>query len=258
MTADRNELARRIYAGEAECIPLLYELCNGIIAKAAYSFYRNKESRCLAAGVTVEDLISVGYFALLEAVQAYNKDTKGYQFITFLNYPLRNNFNILIGCRSKRQAYEPLNNALSLDMPYSEDTEDITLMDTIADETSKTLYDGVVNDLALSEVFPAVCEVLKDKEQQQTVILKKYRDNKTHRQIAEETGLELSVVKYCIAAARRELARSRKLQQIYFDVIGCSWQRSGLSYFRNSRSSSVEWAVMEIEKRKRHGWTEDN
>ena len=253
IATNREELAQRIYNGEHDRTAELYTLCSGIIAKAAHTFYRSKESRCITAGVTAEDLISEGYFALMDAVQAFSggQNPKGYKFLAYLRYPLQNRFNALIGCRSKRQAYEPLNNALSLDLPPKGDTEGITLMDTITDEDSRTLYDGIADSLVLSEVFPAVCDVLKDKEQQRTVILKKYRDNKTHRQIAEETGLGVSAVNYYIAAARRELSQSRKLKQIYLDVIGCSWQRGGLGYFRNSHTSSVEWAVMELEKKRR-------
>lgn len=251
MTADRNELARRIYAGERELLPLLYELCSGIINKQAFSFYRAKESRCLAAGVTVEDLISVGYFALLEAVKAYNKDTKGYNFLAYLRYPLLNQFNTAIGYRTTRTAREPLNNAVSLNAPPRADIEDVTLLDIIEDKEGSGVYDDVVDSVALAEVFPEVKRVLQDHPKRYDVLVKAYKENKTVKQIAEELGMTVGLVNYNRAEARRRLWRSQKLKHIYVDVIGGQFAHSSLGYWKNTHNSAVEWAAMKRERLRR-------
>lgn len=248
MTADRNELARRIYNGEREQMPLLYELCSGIISKSAYSFYRERESRCDAAGVTVDDLISVGYFALLEAIEAYNKDTRGYKFLAYLRYPLRNQFNALIGYRSARTAKEPLNNCISLDLPPNGDTENITLMDTIEDKKVAYIYDDLIDSIELKEVFPEAKRVLSDYPELYDILIKAYKEKMTVPQIAEAMGLTASQVSSNKAKARRQLWRSKKLKQLFYDMIGLSYSRSGLSYWKATHNSSVEWAAIKREQ----------
>ncbi len=247
MTADRNGLARRIYAGETSLLPLLYELCSGIINKQAFSFYRAKESRCLAAGVTVDDLISVGYFALLEAVEAYNNDTKGYNFLAYLRYPLLTQFNTAIGYRTTRAAREPLNNAVSLDQPPKGDIEDITLMDTIEDTESSGVYDEVIDGMALAEVFPEARRVLADYPERYAILVKYYEEQKPIKAIAEEMGMTVGQVNHAKLEARQQLYRSQKLKWIYADIIGASYKRSGLGYWKNTHNSSTEWAAMKRE-----------
>ena len=251
MTADRNELARRIYAGESECIPLLYELCSGIIKKAAYTFYRKMESRCLAAGVAVEDLISTGYIALVEAIKAYNHDTKGYKFLAYLRYPLLNQFNAAIGYRTKRTAREPLNNAVSLDQPPTGDTEDLTLLDCIVDSEGSGVYDELIDDMAMAEVFPEVRRILEDYPRRYDILVKHYKEGKPVKIIAEEMGLPVGLVSHDKAAALRQLYRSQKLKWIYADIIGESYKRSSFGYWKNTHTSATEWAAIKRERLRR-------
>ena len=203
MSVDRETLAR---AGN---IAELYILCEGIISKAAFRFYMMNESRCHAAGVELSDLKAEGYFAVLEAAEAYRRQDGKYKFLTYLNYPLRNRFNVLIGYRGKQRLYEPLNNSVSLDVPIKGDTEDITLLDTIEDKDGSGVYDEVADSLALSEVFPEVVRLLKDFPERYEILVKAYLENKTISRIAAETGLSASQVSTAKAEARRQLRRSK-------------------------------------------------
>ena len=84
------------------------------------------------------DMVNEAYFAFVEAVDSYNPE-KG-KFTTWLSWHIRNAFaTVIMGGRSKREQNGPLNAAVSLDTPIS-DTEDITLADTLLDETSEVYY----------------------------------------------------------------------------------------------------------------------
>lgn len=90
-----EEAARRIQGGEQSAIPLLWEGVKKFIRLWAYKYYVQHESLCKRAGVEKEDLYQCGYFAMLNAVRAYDATT-GYRFITYMAYYLQNEFNAAV------------------------------------------------------------------------------------------------------------------------------------------------------------------
>jgi DNA-directed RNA polymerase specialized sigma subunit len=117
-----EELAQRIQAGEHNLMAALWEQNTGIITLSALSLYNQYRERCASAGVELDDIIQISYFALCDAVQAYKPD-RGYKLTSYYRYPLKNHFMALIGVRkSKRDA---LNQGDSLNRPITGD-DDIT------------------------------------------------------------------------------------------------------------------------------------
>ena len=77
----REELAARIKAGEKSLLPMLWGECRGTVIIMAAKYRSIIEQN---AFVDMEDFIQCGYFAMLEAVEAYNPE-KGYVcFISFV------------------------------------------------------------------------------------------------------------------------------------------------------------------------------
>ena len=72
----REELAARIKAGEKSLLPMLWGECRGTVIIMAAKYRSIIEQN---AFVDMEDFIQCGYFAMLEAVEAYNPE-KGYKF----------------------------------------------------------------------------------------------------------------------------------------------------------------------------------
>lgn len=99
-----EELAVKIQAGELNYLPELWAQTKKWIAASYKRMLRNStasQDRFIRAGVTLDDLQQEGYFALLEAVDAYKPDA-GYQFITYLRYPIMNRYFSAIGLKTAK------------------------------------------------------------------------------------------------------------------------------------------------------------
>ena len=127
-----EEAAKRIKQGDKAAEVTLWQNVLGIIRLYVYRWCRAKAVLCARAGVTLEDLIQEGYFAMLEAVSAYD-ETKGYMFNTYIKYHLHNAFRGACGVRTSRRVI--LNEAASLDRQIK-DSEDEkgTLYELIPDK----------------------------------------------------------------------------------------------------------------------------
>ena len=79
-----------------------------------------------------------GFLALLDAVQAFRPEQE-YKFTSYLNFPLKNRCNALLG---KRGAPWLLNGCGSLDETIGED-EDTSIMDMIADPSAGEEFESV-------------------------------------------------------------------------------------------------------------------
>ena len=129
-----EELAVLAYAGNNTAMGELYQNCYRFIYKVANSYHALYQNRLTACSVQFEDMLNEAYFAIPEAVKAFNEQEAQYKFITFLSYPLLNCFNKLAGLRTSKTRKEPLNSYKSLeaDIPG---TDDLILGDTIMDES---------------------------------------------------------------------------------------------------------------------------
>lgn len=244
-----EELCVLISSGKKELLSDLYIQNKGIIYKHAYRFYNRHAKRCMKCGVELEDLENEAFFALCEAVEAYCKG-KEYKFTSYLRYPLQIHFNELIGYRTSRTLNEPLNNSISLDKPIDgTDSENINLIDTIIDNKAE-FEENVVDECAISGLFPAVKETLKDDFAYNCIDMN-YRQGISCREIAEKYGFSNSYISSIIKKAFQQL---RKKQNTPFtracqDVIDASYHKHGVSTFKYTGMSSTEWAALKMIKK---------
>lgn len=201
----------------------------------------------MSSGIEIDDLINESYFAMLDAVKAYNESRSEYKFNSFLSYPLKTRFNMLIGYRTKKRLNEPLNNCVSLDAPLSNDSEDITIGDTIIDDNAE-FTESVLMRLTCKGVFGAVKETLKDNPKYFDVIYMKYAQNMTQGEIASKLNCSAANVHQIIYNAFRILRQrqNKSLSSYRDEIIGMSFSRGSFSRFANTLESSVEWAVIKL------------
>lgn len=130
--------------GNDELIPILWENVKKLLYSKSDSLYRLHKESCSRRGVEMWDIRQASYTAFLEAIRAYKPET-GNKFTSYLNYPFKNAVNELLGLRTSRATNEPLNNSTSLDKPIDEsmDGDVISLLDTIADDTSLDFIDNM-------------------------------------------------------------------------------------------------------------------
>lgn len=244
-----EELALHIADGNRGLIGELYQQNKGLLYKHAYRFYVLHSERCICAGVTLDDMMNECYFAVYTAAKSYAKGKRKYKFTSYLYYSTLNYFLQMAGIRTERQRKEPLNSCKSLDAPI-EGTDGLMLADTIEDIQAAEKADTLIDRLAYSDVFPEVKRILVDEPEKYNTIYAIYHDNISASELSRCKGVTKEAIRQQKQNAFRLLRRSKSkyLRSLYEDVISSSYQRSGLSAFKNTRTSSVEWAVMKADE----------
>lgn len=130
-----EKLVSEIKSGKKEYIPELWEQVEKFIDMQAGKlldhypdYYR----------ILRNDMVNESYFHFLKAIEFYDPDRSG--FLTYLNWHLRTAFfNVLNGGKTEKAANDPINSAVSYDLPVK-NTEDLTIADMIIDETAEEYY----------------------------------------------------------------------------------------------------------------------
>lgn len=134
-----NAIAAAVQNGELDVLTLW----------AAVRGYAYRKARRWAAalehksGQDIEDLMQEAFLAMLRAVGLWEQ-YKGMGFLGVYELALRDGFSKACGCRTKREAEDPLRAALSLDMPVGEDGEEAgTLGSLVPDESAERPFLGI-------------------------------------------------------------------------------------------------------------------
>lgn len=138
-----EELAAKVQQGNTELIPLLWEQVNRFIDMQAGKYLDSfpEHYRALRG-----DMVNEAYLHFLTAIEKYDPERGA--FLTCLGWYIRSAFEaVAYNGRGGRQKNDPLNQAVSLDTPI-DDTEDLTLTDTLIDDTAEAPYRDL-EDLAL-------------------------------------------------------------------------------------------------------------
>ena len=241
-----EELCILISSGKKKLLKDLYIQNVGIIHKYVNSFYKRHVERCIKCGIEKEDLENEAFFALCEAVDGFFK-SKEYKFTSYMRYPLLTHFCELVGYRTSRTLKEPLNNCASLDKEIGfEDDAEKTLMDLIYDPEQE-FEEKVIEDFAYSGIYPSVKETLKNDFVYDCIDMN-YRQGKSHREIAKKYGYSNSYISSVIRKAFRELRHKQNtpFKKACQDVIDISYRLNGVSRFKNTGTSSTEWAALKL------------
>lgn len=249
-----EEMALRIQAGEKELVPQLWEQTHKLIYALFQQMLRRStatQAQCVRSGVTIEDLQQEGYFALLQAVAAYDP-AKGIKFNSFLQYPVMGRLFAAIGLRTSRQKMEPLNRADSLDRPIRGEDDSITLGDAVADPASGDILEAVLDRVLHDELCQALDNCLsKLTPLQEWAIRQKYLAGHTLKEVAERQGCTPEYTRQVVNQGLRNLRKPQHAQELlpFLDEFeGCAY-RGSLNRFRSRGASSVELTVEKIEQK---------
>ena len=198
-----------------------------------------------------DDLIQVGYIALCNAVQAYQKERGS--FINFLTFYLKTEVSEVAGCRYEAQSKEPLNNAVSLDSPaFNDDESETTIGDTIpCEETGyEKIDDSIYNDYVSGVVKEAVNSL---PEKQGAAVSAHYLDGKTYGEIASKKGVSVArigqLVKSGIKGLRNGSCAPVLSELLYGDRN--YYLHTSFSAWKETGCSAQEWAVLYQERTER-------
>ena len=250
-----EELAKRIYSGENDLMTELWKQTRRFIYGFCKKSYTQNSERFRACGVELEDLISEAYFALTAAVKVYNEKQGEYKFLTYLKYPLQKICVVAMGCQTVTDRKSVTFNHQSLDAPHTENKEGdfATLGDVLIDDNANVEEDTTTK-IALSEVFPTVKKILANKPKNYNVLKMHYMDNVSLGDIGKVYGYSRERIRQLKISAFRHIRKSnnKKLLSLRDEIIGMSYSRSGFARFANTHESSVEWAVLKMEKTKQN------
>ncbi len=201
-----EELAVLIQEGRIDLFPELYEQTYKLLIKIAHRLFRLNEFILKTAGIEFDDLTQESYFALKEAVKAYNGE---YMFTSFLNYSLRNRIRSLIG-----KKHDAVLRSDSLDKPITgNESEELTLADIIPSPNNeinriikKEFTRQLHNDLekCLSKLNPQAQETIKAR----------FYHNMTYESLALKNNITVQEVQNQLNKSMRKLRQGRSLQTL--------------------------------------------
>ncbi len=242
-------LAEFIQQGDNdELLPVLWEKVQTLLfIKAERYYYAFSDTLC-RYGYEVQDIKQECYSAMLAAVRWYNPD-KGYKFTTYLNYALK---HIIRGLYSGKN--DALNHAatMSLEQPIGTDKDgaELTLADTMADDTAAQAFEDIENNAYYSTLYNAIETLPEDQRQ---VIQAIYFDGCKLAQTAERLKLTPAIVRKLEGKALRHFRSGKigvQLRRVYGDEYAprrglyTYGYHKGIEAFASSRSSSVEDAAL--------------
>lgn len=189
----------------------LWEQVGGFVRQSANRFYSRREESCVCTGITRDDLAQYGYFALADAVKAYDPE-QGYTFLTYLKFPLQNRFNQAVGTRGT-QKRDPLNNCTSLDIPLLEEENGDTIGDMIPDPQAEERIAATVEREYNRQLTSVVLQTLDTiSERQREIILRHYYGSEPLAGIAREWGVSNERVRQLEQEALKKLKKARSVQ----------------------------------------------
>ena len=147
-----EDLVALVQAGDRDKLVQLWEQVKRLVWKQA-----NRWAVYAGGGVTVEDLVQAGAVAMLLAVSTFDP-TMGTKFSTHLFPRLRAEFTAATGWSTRQGQLDPLQSALSIDAPMTDDDDSLTLADTIEDPTAATEIESTDIRLAVAAVLSGLPE----------------------------------------------------------------------------------------------------
>lgn len=135
-----EELVAVIQGGATERMGELWEQVSGLVKWKANHVMTAMEG-CPGRGVEFDDLYQSGYPAMVAAVESY--DPAAGAFSTWLVYHLKNAFAEATGYRTKKGRLDPLNSAVSMDKPLTDEADSSLFGDFIPDQRAAATLEAV-------------------------------------------------------------------------------------------------------------------
>lgn len=242
-----EELVAAIQAGATGRMGELWEQVAGLVKWKANHVMTALDGRC---GAEFNDLYNSGYLAMVAAVDSYKPESGA--FSTWFMYHLKTAFAEATGCRTKAGKNEPINNALSLDKPLTDEADSSLFGDFIPDKKASATMEAVeereyqkqLHD-ALETALDAVPENYGD------VLRLRYYQNMTLEECGGVLGVGAERVRQMENKGLRFLRKPKNaacLRPFYDFNFFCN---TGMSAFTHSGMSVQERYLMVEEEQQR-------
>lgn len=230
-----EELVQQIQSGE-DLYGELWGECSGLVAWKARQVLTALDGK---GCVELEDLVNSGFLAMVAAVESYQPENGA--FSTWFMYYLKTAFAETTGYRTRRSKNDPIQYAVSLSTPLSDEEEAGELIDVIPDPGGVAGLDDVEEQEYRRQLCQAMDEVLsKLPEDLRDVTVCRYLEGLTQKQTAAQMGSTRSKVMRREQEAMRALRKPSNLDRLrpflYFDY----YRGTGIASFRSSGISVQE------------------
>ena len=140
-------------------------------------------------GIEHDDLINAGYFAMLQAVKAFDPNRNEVSFIGLLSFYLRKHFSSVFALQSAAQKNDAIHISVSIDTPISED-EDASLSELIPDAKNEIPFEQIVQrdyNAYLHCVLDTILDTLPTPYRE--IIVLRYYENQDIPTVAATIGM---------------------------------------------------------------------
>lgn len=247
-------LAALAAAGNSFALGQLWEVNKGFVRRQLWQWYEKNQTVADSAGLSFEDLVQEGYFAVGYAAKRYSAEQGS--FTTYLSYALLKQTRTatcgeharVIATKDGRRvavSANPLNECSSLDIRLDESDEgSSTKGETIEDPAATQAFQTAEDDLYTEELHNALEEALSHLAAKQAdVVRRHYFEGQTLKEISQEDGTTLNAARNREQAAFIALSRNLKLQRWRDEIISAkAWSGTGFGVW-NHRGSVEERTV---------------
>lgn len=252
--ATNAALAALAAAGNTFALGQLWEVNKGFVRRQLWQWYEKNKPVADNAGLSFEDLVQEGYFAVDYAAKHYSAEQGN--FTTYLSYALLKQIRTATCGEHTRGvttddgrrvavSANPLNECSSLDIRLDESDEgSSTKGETIEDPAATQAFQTAEDDLYTEELHNALEEALSHLAAKQAdVVRRHYFEGQTLKEISQEDGTTLNAARNREQAAFIALSRNPKLQRWRDEVISTrAWSGTGFGAW-NHRGSVEERTV---------------
>lgn len=254
--ATNAALAALAAAGNAFALGQLWEVNKGFVRRQLWQWYEKNRPIADKAGLSFDDLVQEGYFAVDYAAKHY--DPERGSFTTVLGYALMNqvrsatcgeHYRIIETSEGKRvqASANPLNECSSLDVRLdAEDEGSSTKGETIEDPAATQAFQTAEDDLYTEELHNALETAMTQHltEREAHVLRRRYYDGQSLQAIGEELGVQRERIRQIEWKACRKLSGLSSIQRWHDDVITTrAWRGTGWNTW--NRYGSVQERTVE-------------
>ena len=258
--ATNAALAALAAAGNSFALGQLWEVNKGFVRRQLWQWYEKNKPVADNAGLSFEDLVQEGYFAVDYAAKHYSAEQGS--FTTYLSYALLKQIRTatcgeharVVATKDGRRvavSANPLNECTSLDIRLDETDEgSSTKGETIEDPAATQAFQTAEDDLYTEELHNALEEALSHLAAKQAdVVRRHYFEGQTLKEISQEDGTTLNAARNREQAAFIALRRNPQIQRWRDEIISArAWNGTGFGAW-NHRGSVEERTVEYLEKK---------
>ena len=232
--ATNAALAALAAAGNTFALGQLWEVNKGFVRRQLWQWYEKNKPVADNAGLSFEDLVQEGYFAVDYAAKHYSAEQGS--FTTYLSYALLKQIRTatcgeharVIATKDGRRvavSANPLNECTSLDTPVGEDGNDTALGDLQEDPAATHEFQQAENEIYNEELHAALEEALnKLADREADVIRRHYYSGQSLKDIGQDIGIS-----------------SNRVNQIERHGFQCLRSMSALLHWRDEIISTRAW-----------------